>query len=1599
MAKQEQYNSSITEFESVLHTDNELSKQPKSTHRFALNAIDQTVDGYKKGLSNEMSNYSCTTRPSGYEVIGERYIGDDTSALILTNPATGQDEIALLTKDNKYNSAVNTSVLGLKITNQCDIIFRIRRGRERVIYWVDANNKPRTFNFDRPHNFYNQTYQAYLRAGGNPLTFVGEKWDVDSFDLIKSYTSVPFFNNVQILESGSILPGSYNFAIQYVDEDLNPTEWISTSNTVNIYNDSTSLPYHKIRGSRNVTTSSQSFPRASKTIKLTITNLDTSFLYYRIAIIRAAGNNGEPDKVLLSDLFSTSDSNFLYTGNDSSLKEGSLGEILIDKEIIFAPQHIEQLENRLILANTKGKSVDWCNFQKFASKISADLTTKEVLLNNVLSEPNVKNAKSTFLYRGYMPGEVYSFGIVYLFADGFTSPAFHIPGKSITNLIPKMKGYEIDNKYLDVHNCSTNTYWGLDSEGHTLVAKKTRHHRFPFRKDVSKPLYGSTGTVTNLNKFRLKITIALNPAWTPGPIAYPLDVNGDPIIIPYTFNYQISGSSSTSSYSGQLVDTDMGVITIIYDDVISLNTISGPNYILLDPASILATYQTPGNERFIVTNTYETYITSSSFNDDKSEIFGIEFSNIEKPRADVVGFYIVRNERLDDDKLIVDNAIFGPMTAFDQYRSFGLIMPKQYYHANNCGRQGDSGKVLHYSDKSVWFFNPEYEYLGKKTEYDRIEIEGTYAENTVSMPTISNVTGSQCNDWGTKGVYINDVQAGTSYDPNINKKKDKDDDGFDLVVGYRNTTLSYAINNTTIFPAKKRSIYLNAASYRSLDSLTYYNVSVDNKIGMHTFDIAIPASLFYNTITKKNSLLYGSLVKDNTTAYSNFISRPYYKEHSNPILFGTNNIVNNIKVFNGDTQISGFNFVSSVFYDMVLADRAKKSKVWKIVLGSLLIVGAVAAEILTLGIGTPILAAAVSLGVSLVASGIKFEQMKSMIDTDYDKGLKETVTDGGVFETIRDTLKGSENDDTIRWFSDRVSNIYIESSVPFGLRSGLNSGVTDFIDAPAPYDEQEFRAYIIEKFTILDNNQGSGRLYKGYASSEVYDMNPDYSRFNKQKLYTHLPLEYDCCSDQNEIFPLRRWFSEQSFQEEKIDNYAVFLPNNYSDMEGEHGEITDMYRFGNNLYMHTREALWQQPANLQERVSGEIVSFIGTGEFLSLPPKKIVDDNLGSAGTQHKWATIKTLNGVIFVNEIENSIYLHSDRIHNLTSGNVSWFKNNLVPNLESQLFNNFGIVYPYANNPSNPFGVGYISTYDSAYNRVLITKRDYALTPEALASLVVLPTDQPVSVDDITYNPETGYFYIGSVIVPFTNTEIFENRSWTMSFSFDANQGRGGFIGWHSYIPNIYIRSQNNLYSVFAGDSSIYKHHLLGNYQTYKGIRYPFIIEYITGQDLLDKMIEDLVLHTRARKYNSLVREFVDDYYTTFNKILLFNSRQSTGEQLMVVKDTRANPQDWYMQQTKDIGGSVIISREGKNWNLNNFRDYIDDYTKPLFSRKWQDIRTGYFIDKVVNPSIINLNKPWEQVLGFKDKYIAIRLKFDNFDDVNLTLTSTLETEQVAND
>lgn len=250
---------------------------------------------------------------------------------------------------------------------------------------------------------------------------------------------------------------------------------------------------------------------------------------------------------------------------------------------------------------------------------------------------------------------------------------------------------------------------------------------------------------------------------------------------------------------------------------------------------------------------------------------------------------------------------------------------------------------------------------------------------------------------------------------------------------------------------------------------------------------------------------------------------------------------------------------------------------------------------------------------------------------------------------------------------------------------------------------------------------------------------------------------------------------------------------------------------------------------------------------------------------------------------------------------------------------------------------------------------------------------------------------------IPFTDKTKFQDKSWTISYSF-YNEEKQRWVGWHSYKPLYYIHNQSHLYS-FIGDSNIWKHNVEGLYQNYYGQRYPFIVEYVSISDPLQTRIwEDLTFQTKARKWNSEEEQYQDERFVTFNKLTAYNDRQSTGELEIVVKDTQPSPEDWYQQQIVNTPGTILTTRKDRDWNINELRDNIIDPALPLFSSSWAKLQDSYFMDKVENQDNISFIKDWNEMEMLRDKFLVIRLKFDNFEDINLIFNFSIETEQKSN-
>lgn len=1238
-----------------LYQDCLESDQPQGTIRFALNTVNENSEGNNK-KSIEEGNELAHLLPTNYIPLGKIYIGDKKFILFSISKNEALSEIGLVDDYNNYTTLVNAN-LGFKLSHQISGVFRLRRGCERTIYFVIP--KPMIFNLDKPQDF-----KDGLGA-----------WDIDKFSLFKTYSKIPTFSKVEVLESGNILPGSYNAAIQYLDEDLNPTEFITTCEPVHIYNDSTLKSYETIRGSTSKQTDYQDFGATNKSIRFTFENFDSDYPYYRVAIIHSNEGNGRVTKVTYSEEIPTEIKVYTFTGNISTATEGTVEDIALFNNIINSAEHIQQIENRLTLHNLTGNQTNLCGLQKYASRIKADLVTKEVILNTI-SEGNPKNPTVLIDGAGYMPGEIYPFGIVYVF-EGFISPVYHIPGKALLYPSEMDSDNNCDNTYYtESDSCGTGNYWGLDSEGNTLVGSQVRHHRFPLRSKVGKPLYteqttSSSGILTRT--LTLKGIIVTIPT-VDKELSLVVEYKDSGVLSSFNITLAIGATSAIhinipiASSSSPITDVK------IYED--SVLTSSG--------------IQTDNGVSYTseITETAKTSTTKVY----KSEVFGIKFSGIEVPAPEdlngekLLGYYIVRCERTDENKSIVDSAVLTPLIEHELYVAHGHIFPKV--------------NVSAVKDDIISFISPENKFLSKEAKnITSIVQEGYFKlENTQIYES-----------------RIQDVMPGTSYDADKSKKRETDSDGFDLHTVSRNNNVKYNRFKRDIATGSeiKEVFYLDTLSSKVVtDRLNnrkeVFNISGDNKIGIIQLDKAYDKS----DITTK--LPYVILKRNVSDPYANFRVLPYFKETKNMQLFSTSS--NSVEVFNGDSFITSLRYTSAVYYDTRLRQRASKSGLFNAIIGALSVIAGTV--LVATGLGTAAGIMLIGYGLTQVSSGLKKEQISKVYNELYEAGLRNTVKD----DTTNQYFTPNPPDDSIQWLSDTVTNLWFESSVNMSIRSGVTVNLPDFLNAPIldiASTENEFKNYIIQKLTTLDTNNSSGRIYQGFANAELYEINLDYLRRNKEKYFYHLGLEYDCCSECTELFPHRNAYSEQSFQEELTDNYRIFLPNNYMDMEGETGVITDAFRIQNNLYIHTEEALWHLPANIQERVTGDIVSFIGTGDFFSIPPRKIVDDQQLSAGTRHKWATVKTAYGVYFVSEAEGRIYcFDGNKLIPISDQGLShWFNEHGKLTALNEFKRINGRNYELDNNPSNPLGIGFISTYDTKKKRIIFTKKDFGLSSALLGS------------------------------------------------------------------------------------------------------------------------------------------------------------------------------------------------------------------------------------------------------------------------------------------
>lgn len=1621
-----------------LYMDSSFEDQPKFTYSFALNAVSESLEGDNNKLSFEQSNEVNASIPDNLNIINSTYIGNNSFCLFL---AGNHSEIGIIYLDKKEYVTICSDLnslkkLNFKIDKPIEAIYRLRRGCDITVYFTDDYNLPRYFNLSSPLDF-------KLNLANRPNNFkdVDKYWDIDKFNLVKTYNTIPKYKKITVQEGGILKAGSYNFAIQYLDNDLNPTEWLNVSDTIIVYHDnSKELSYESIRGSTNKKTDYQDFGETDKSIKIELQNFDNSYTFYRIGIIEATSGTGEVSSIKYSETLPIEQNIFNYTGSNA-VSEGTVEEIALFQNDIKKAKSILQIENRLLLANTQGSTTNLCKLQKYASKIKPSFTSKEIILNSTDSPTNSKNSEIHMFVDedeensiGYMPGEIYSFGIVYIFKGGIKSPVYHIPGVHSSDTETLMStNNELENTfYKDNEICDGELgYWGLDYLGNPLLNQNVRHHRFPSRAELHE-------NPEVIEDFNLKGDSFFPPTTATNNILKLQEQNistlDNPISeVRYKVTYTVDNEERISTGAIDLTNYNDTNSLTNFNVVIATNTNSFSN-ISVEEINIDGTVVGPGDSNysgidFITVISQENIEVSNGVN--TSRIMGINFSNIDIPDKEeigeeIIGYYIVQNKRNEDNKTILDTGVLFPVTEHDNWQGIGFLSPD----TNNLFGTEDpsytSDSLVDGVSNKYALFHPENAFSNK--EYNNAEIEYH------SIYSIEDCLIKESTD-------IQDAQPGTSYSSERHNKRERDTDGFTLQLLTRKLKARVNVYEANGVPAGKEFIsdvqsikYLNSLHSFSVEEgdniKEVFNLSADNRFAIVTSNQNAPTypTVTYPANTTDEPFLKFGLRKTIVTLkrtlsdpYSNFRVLPYYKASKN-IQESTDT---ETTIFAGDSYISPVTITSSIFSDVRIRKRATKRKSWwKVVLG---VIAGIAAIVFTGGIAAVGLAAiSVGFAVSSLANGLKIEKMNEVYNDLYEQGLRNVVHDA----ITKKYFEPNPEDDSVQWFSDVIEGIYLESGVNMNWRIGSSGQIPDFTNSPKNYSIDFHIDRLADKLTVLDPQNDSGRLYQGFCNAELYELNLDYLRRENEKPFFHLPIEYDCCTDCPEDFPNRIIYSEQSFQEELTDNYRAFLPLSYRDIQAETGNIIGMHKIKDNLYIHTKDSLWNLPKNFQERVTDEIISFIGTGDFFAIPPKPIVDSlNGNNAGLQHQRGTLKTPYGIVYISENEKSIYLFDgNKLKPLHLQGISnWLKNNISLNIIDLFQSKSQIEYPLKDNPYTKYGTGYTLGYDNRKHRILITKKDFIINNQEILDSedlylgfeednVFYISNLQQQIDDLN-SGETYLWKIQSyegrtitlvrdniievnnldeyvretttIIADPITLDIYDN-SWTISYNLKKEQ----WESFMSYQPNLYITSGDEFYSYNRNFNNIWRHNVKGKFNSFYGTNYQTVIEYVKNS-VETKILNSIKLYTQAKKYDFDKEEYHTVRDKTFNKAIFYNSRQCSGLLNLVPK---ANEEDTWFSNSNNLGvGDILIDKNEEDWNINDIRDIRIDYSKPIWIKSKQFLDSNPFIDKILNEETLSFDKDWKQMESLRDKYLVVRLIFDNFDDINIFLNYSYLDENLS--
>ena len=390
-----------------LDMDNTGDGITKGKLSYALNAAIENFDDNSVNYQNELGNEFCVDFPENFVLIGHHYINEKNKHIFfITNPKTEDSQIGYMdNNDCEYHILVDAPCLNFNVNHPIHKVVHRITNCSTEIYWTDGYNPRRYLDIE--------DIPRIIRSG-TPVCDPIYSSEIDCNQLnIQPNFDIPILSVTDVLSTGDLTAGAYQFTVQYGDALGNPyTSYYSVTNPVPI-------------ADTNITTVNFNYP-VGKSIVVDITNLDTTGLYthFNLAVIKTVNNVSSVELIGTYPIENDS-KQITYTGQNVTNIRLSISDIFEKFPYYEIAQDLTTAQDILIWDNLT--SIDRINYQQIANKIKLQWETWRIpATENYANEINATNFKS------YLRDEVYAFEIQFLLNNGKETDGFHIPGRELS---------------------------------------------------------------------------------------------------------------------------------------------------------------------------------------------------------------------------------------------------------------------------------------------------------------------------------------------------------------------------------------------------------------------------------------------------------------------------------------------------------------------------------------------------------------------------------------------------------------------------------------------------------------------------------------------------------------------------------------------------------------------------------------------------------------------------------------------------------------------------------------------------------------------------------------------------------------------------------------------------------------------------------------------------------------------------------------------------------------------------------------------------------------------------------------------------------------